>query len=142
MEAVDALLDGVKPLFDEVPVSVVHPTAQPQPIEDSPIAERIGQKCGVLAGLTFTYSVEERSRWIRAVTLEDLGIENRLCTGSIAAYTQHRSPLIRTAVSSIITRDGDPSAGRDCCQSADVPTGRSLDASVLRRARQESLLFF
>jgi hypothetical protein len=29
MEAVDALLEGVKPLFDEVSVGVVHPTAQP-----------------------------------------------------------------------------------------------------------------
>jgi hypothetical protein len=29
MEAVDALSEGVKPLFDEVSVGVVHPTVQP-----------------------------------------------------------------------------------------------------------------
>ena len=46
MKAVDPHLEGVKPLFDEVSVGVVHPTAQPKASKGSPIAELIDEKHG------------------------------------------------------------------------------------------------
>jgi hypothetical protein len=44
MEAVDAHFEGVKPLFDEVSLGIVDPTAQPESREGSPVAELIDEK--------------------------------------------------------------------------------------------------
>ncbi len=44
MEAVDPHFEGVKPLFDQVSVSIVDPTAQSYSSKGSPIAELIDEK--------------------------------------------------------------------------------------------------
>ncbi len=44
MEAIDTHFEGVKPLFDEVSVGIVDPTAQSDSREGSPIAKLIDEK--------------------------------------------------------------------------------------------------
>jgi len=81
MEAVDAHFECLKPLFDQVSVGVIDPTAQPKPREGSPIAELIDEKRCVREIVFLGQSRQKRSRRISTVTTEHRDIENQFCLG-------------------------------------------------------------
>lgn len=104
MEAVDPHFEGVKPLFDEVSVGIVDPTAQPSSSKSGPIAELINEKLSIREIVFLTEPVQKRSRRIGAMPTKQHDIKNQLCL-SIYCSVQPR-PLTINFDSSLI--DCDP----------------------------------
>ena len=67
VEAIDAYFERVKPLFDEVSLGIVDPTAQPSPSKGSPIAELIYETYGVGEIVCLVESMQKRSCRISAM---------------------------------------------------------------------------
>ncbi len=77
MEAVNAHLQGVKPLFDQVSINVVELAAQFQSGEGSQIAIAINEKHRLGEIVFLGQLIQERSGWICAPSSEDCDIENQ-----------------------------------------------------------------
>lgn len=67
MEAVEPYCEGVKPLFNQVSLGIVDPTAHSYPIEGSPIAELIDEKLSFREIVFLTELLQKRSRRIGAM---------------------------------------------------------------------------
>jgi len=76
MEAVDSHFEGVKPLFDEVSVGIVDPTAQSYSSKGSPIAELIDEKLSLREIMFLAEFLQKRSRWIGAMPPKQRDIED------------------------------------------------------------------
>lgn len=144
LEAVSPDFEGLKPPFDVVSVGIIEPTAQSESSEGSRVAVPIDEKHRI-GDIMFSVS-----RWRNAAAGSVPWRPNTstssttMVSRSIAAYGQHHSPSILTAVSSTATRDvhesealvqptrtlrilvtAQPSAGRVRCRPADGSTARS-----------------
>ncbi len=81
IEAVDALFECVKPLFDQVSLRVVEPTAQPDSKEGSPISIAINEKHGVREIVFLGQSRQKRSCRISAMPIKHFDIKQQFCFG-------------------------------------------------------------
>ncbi len=107
MEAVDALFERVKPLFDQVLLCVAEPTAQPNSKEGSPIAVAINEKHSVREIVFLGQSRQKRSRRISAMPIKHFDSEQQLCFGVYRSV--HPRPLTIDFDSGFVDRD-PPSA--------------------------------
>ena len=112
MEAIDPHFECLKPLFNQVSVSVITPTAETYSSKGSLIAEAIDEKHGLSERSCFSESPCRNAAAGSVPCLPKRSTpRSNLVSRSIAAYNQDHSLLILTAVSSTATRFGFASGG-------------------------------
>ena len=78
MEAVNSHFERMKPLFDEVSVGIVDPTAQPYSSKGSPIPELIDEKLSLGEIVFLAEFLQKRSRRSSATSTKQRDIEDHL----------------------------------------------------------------
>ncbi len=103
MEAVDPLFERVKPLFNQISLCVVEPTAQPNSKEGSPIAVAINEKHGVRETVFLGQSRQKHSRLISAMPIKHVDSEQQFCFSIYCSV--HPKPLAVNLDSGFVYRD-------------------------------------
>lgn len=103
MEAIDPYFEGVKPLFNEVSVGIVDPTAQSDSREGSPIAKLIDEKLSLGEIMFLTEFLQKRSRRISAMSSKQRNVKNHLCLDVYCSV--HPRPLAVDLDSGFVNSD-------------------------------------
>jgi co-chaperonin GroES (HSP10) len=111
MEAVDPHFERLKPLFDQVSVCIITPTAESYSSKGSLIAEAIDEKHGLREVVFLGESMQKRSSWISAVRSEQIDTQNQLGVEVYCSIQSRPLAINFDTVSSTATRFGWASGG-------------------------------
>lgn len=103
MKAVDPHLEGVKPLFEMLSVSVVEVTAQSDSREGSQIAVAIDEKRCVREIMFLGESMQKRSCWVGTTPAKQRDIEQQFCLDVYCSV--YSRPLAVDLDSGFVNRD-------------------------------------